>query len=112
MRIAIPLSGGCVSMHFAQSDRFALVDVDQAQGKTVKTTFVTPSSYEPGEIPSWLREQGADAIITGVMGRLAQRLFAENGIRVVVGAAPDTAETVVAAYLSGSLIVEESPCGD
>ena len=68
------------------------------------------SPGEPSAIPRWLREQGADAIITGEMGRRAQQLFGENGIQVVAGASPEAPEDAVSAYLSGSLVVGNHPC--
>ena len=97
-------------MHFGHCDRFALLDVDETSGKTGETTLLIPPSCEPSAIPRWLRQQDADAIITGEMGRRAQQLFGENGIQVVGGASPDAPEDAVSAYLSGSLVVGNHPC--
>jgi predicted Fe-Mo cluster-binding NifX family protein len=57
-----------------------------------------------------LHEQGATAIIAGGMGQRAQQLFAENGIKVVVGAPADTTDNLVAAYLSGTLVSGQNAC--
>jgi predicted Fe-Mo cluster-binding NifX family protein len=44
------------------------------------------------------------------MGQRAQQLFAEYGIKVVVGAAPETPENIVQAYLNGSLVSGQNLC--
>lgn len=110
MKIAIPLAQGALSRHFGHCEQFALVEVDEAQRKITGQTRVTPPPHEPGVLPRWLHEQGADVIIAGGMGQRAQSLFAENGIRVVVGVEGGTVEEVVAAYLSGSLRAGANLC--
>ena len=110
MKIAIPMAGGRLCMHFGHCEQFALVDVDETAGKPTKTTLVTPPPHEPGLLPRWLHEQGATAIIAGGMGQRAQQLFAESGIKVVVGAPADTAENLVAAYLGGTLVSGQNAC--
>lgn len=66
--------------------------------------------HEPGLLPRWLHEQGAEVIIAGGMGQRAQQLFAEKGIRVVYGVASDTPESVVAAFLNGTIVSGNNPC--
>jgi len=110
MKIAIPIANGKVCMHFGHCEQFALVEVD-AGGKTITgTTYLTPPPHEPGVLPRWLHEQGADVIIAGGMGQRAQGLFAQNGIKVVVGAPAERPEDAVAAYLSGTLKVGRNVC--
>jgi len=110
MKIAIPIANGKVCMHFGHCEQFALVEVD-AGGKTITgTSYLTPPPHEPGVLPRWLHEQGADVIIAGGMGQRAQGLFAQNGIKVVVGAPAERPEDVVAAYLSGTLKVGQNVC--
>ncbi len=48
--------------------------------------MVVPPPHEPGLLPTWLQEQGADIIIAGGMGSRAQELFLGKGIHVVTGA--------------------------
>ena len=110
MKIAIPLADGRLCMHFGHCEQFALVDVDEAAGKPTNTTLVTPPPHEPGLLPRWLHEQGAAVIIAGGMGQRAQSLFTENGIKVVVGAAAETPENLVAAYLAGTLQTGANVC--
>jgi len=103
MKIAIPLAAGRLSMHFGHCDQFALIEVDEATITAKKTNLLTPPPHEPGVLPRWLHEQGADIILAGGMGQRAQQLFAQNDIKVIVGAPAETPETLVAAYLDGSL---------
>ena len=110
MRIALPVVNGRLSMHFGHCDQFALVDVDEANRQVVETTYLPPPPHEPGALPRWLHEQGAELIIAGGMGRRAQQLFAEQGIRVAVGAPADAPEDLVAAYLNGSLPLGDNLC--
>lgn len=110
MKIAIPVADGVLCMHFGHCQQFAIVDVD-ADAKTVtNTTYLTPPAHEPGVLPRWLHEQGANVIIAGGMGQRAQGLFAENGIKVVVGAQTGDPQAVVQAYLSGELQTGQNIC--
>ncbi|MBN1554782.1 MAG: P-loop NTPase [Phycisphaerae bacterium] len=110
MKIAIPIAQGQLSLHFGHCEQFALVDVDEAQ-KTIRgTEYLTPPAHEPGVLPRWLHEQGANVIIAGGMGQRAQGLFQQNGINVVVGAQPGKPEDVVNAYLSGTLESGQNVC--
>jgi ATP-binding protein involved in chromosome partitioning len=110
MRIGIPVANGLVCAHFGHCDEFALVDVDSEKKEIVGTTTVPSPEHQPGLLPGWLRERGADLVIAGGMGQRAQELFAEQGVEVVVGAPPEPPETVVRAYLSGTLITGANVC--
>lgn len=110
MRIAIPVAGGRLAMHFGHCEQFALLDVDAEANKVTRTELLTPPPHEPGVLPRWLHEQGANVIIAGGMGQRAQQLFADNGIKVVVGAPGDTPEQIAEAYLKGSLQAGENVC--
>ena len=110
MKIAIPMAGGKLCMHFGHCEQFALLEADEKTKKIAGTTLLTPPPHEPGVLPRWLHEQGANVIIAGGMGQRAQSLFAENGIRVVVGAAAETPENLVAAYLAGTLQTGANVC--
>ncbi len=110
MKIAIPMAGGRLCMHFGHCEQFALVDVDETAGKPTNTTLVTPPPHEPGLLPPWLHEQGATVIIAGGMGQRAHQLFAQSGVKVVVGAPADTPENLVTAYLGGTLVSGQNAC--
>ena len=109
MKIAIPLTDGQLCMHFGHCEQFALVETDE-QDNIVNKTLLTPPPHEPGVLPAWLNEQGANVIIAGGMGMRAQQLFAQNDITVVVGASGEQPEQLVAAYLNGTLETGDNVC--
>jgi ATP-binding protein involved in chromosome partitioning len=110
MKVAIPLAEGRLSMHFGHCQEFAIVEVDASNKKILGTTTHTPPAHEPGVLPNWLHEQGVSTIIAGGMGQRAQQIFADKGIAVVVGAPAENAETLVKAWLDGSLESGDNIC--
>jgi predicted Fe-Mo cluster-binding NifX family protein len=110
MRIAIPLANGRLSMHFGHCEHFALVDADPEGKKILKREDVDAPPHQPGLLPPWLAERGANVIIAGGMGQRAQELFAQQGIQVVVGVPAETPEKLVADYLSGIIRAGLNPC--
>lgn len=110
MRIAIPVANGKLAMHFGHCEQFALVDVDNAGKQVLETQLVDAPEHQPGLLPRWLGEHGANIIIAGGMGMRAQTLFAEQGIQVVVGAPAETVEDLVKSYLKGTLESGENIC--
>jgi len=110
MKIAIPLANGCLSMHFGHCDEFAIIEVDVQNKKIVDKVTSQPPAHEPGALPRWLHQQGANLIIAGGMGQRAQQLFTENDIDVVVGAPPEAPEALVEAYLNGTLQIGDNIC--
>jgi NifU-like protein involved in Fe-S cluster formation/predicted Fe-Mo cluster-binding NifX family protein len=110
MKIAIPVANGHLSAHFGHCEAFAILESDQ-DGKAIasKSMHQAPP-HEPGLLPRWLHELGANVIIAGGMGQRAQQLFAENGITVVVGAPAETPEKLASAYLGGTLQAGENIC--
>jgi len=110
MKIAIPTANGKLCMHFGHCEQFALVEVDEAGKAIIGTDYLKPPPHEPGVLPRWLHEQGAEVIIAGGMGQRAQGLFSQNGIKVLVGAPPGTAEEIVSAFLNKTLQVGDNVC--
>jgi len=110
LRIAIPTVAGSLCQHFGHCEQFALCDVDEGNQTILKTTMVSPPPHEPGLLPTWLHEQGADVIIAGGMGSRAQELFAGKGIHVVTGASPEVPEKIVGQYLKGKLATGANVC--
>ena len=110
MKIAIPLAEGKLCMHFGHCEQFALVDTN-AETKTITgKKMLTPPPHEPGLLPRWLHEQGANLIIAGGMGQRAQALFTDNGIKVIIGAPSETPEILVKAYMAGTLQTGANTC--
>ena len=110
MKVAIPLTNGQLCAHFGHCEQFALIEADTESKQILDTKLLTPPPHEPGVLPQWLHQQGAEVVIAGGMGQRAQQLFTENGIKVVVGAPGNGPATLVSAYLDGQLEVGANPC--
>lgn len=110
MKIAVPTMNGQLCMHFGHCETFTMVTVDPETKAVEGVEGLTPPPHEPGVLPQWLHEQGADLIIAGGMGRRAQDLFVQNGIEVVVGAPADSPEALAMAYLEGTLEAGQNVC--
>jgi len=110
MKIAIPLADGKLTMHFGHCQSFALVQVDPQKKTIISREDIAAPPHEPGLLPPWLAERGANVIIAGGMGQRAQNLFTQQGITVLVGAPSDTPESLVTDYLSGTLVTGVNTC--
>lgn len=110
LRIAVPTAEGRLCSHFGHCEQFALFDVDADNKTILKTEMLVPPPHEPGLLPTWLQEQGADVIIAGGMGSRAQELFLGKGIHVVTGASQEAPAKVVADYLTGVLKTGANVC--
>jgi predicted Fe-Mo cluster-binding NifX family protein len=108
MRIAVSVDQNeglesFVSPHFGRCPYYVLVDVE---GRIIKhvTSAVNPfyQDHRPGQVPAFVKEQGADVIITGGMGRRAIAAFDNSDIEPVTGAFGSVAR-VLEEYLAGRL---------
>jgi predicted Fe-Mo cluster-binding NifX family protein len=108
MKFAIPLAEGKLTAHFGHCQEFALIETDN--GEIKEKEILIPPQHEPGVLPRWLHEKGADVIIAGGMGQKAQQLFADNDIAVVIGAPAEAPETLVKNYLNDTLVGGENIC--
>jgi len=110
MKIAIPLADGRLAAHFGHCERFALVEVDPAAKRIVGREEVDAPPHQPGLLPGWLADRGADLVIAGGMGHRALELFAERGVRVLTGATGGAPDDLVGEYLAGKLLLGENAC--
>jgi len=110
MKIAIPIAEGRLAMHFGRCEQFALVDVDVETKKVLGREDVEAPPHQPGLLPPWLAEKGAEVIIAGGMGGRAVGLFAQQRIQVIVGAPAESPEKLAADFLSGSLKTGDNVC--
>jgi len=108
MKFAIPLAEGKLTAHFGHCQEFALVEVEDDQIKSKET--LVPPPHEPGVLPKWLHDQGTNVIIAGGMGARALDLFAQNNIKVIVGASALTPEELVKQYLGNTLQTAGNVC--
>ncbi len=110
MRVAVPVVEGKLAQHFGHCAEFALIDIDRGRKEIVKETRLTAPEHQPGLLPPWLAEQGADVIICGGMGQRAQELFRQQGIEVVIGAPSADPRTLAKSYLDGTLVTGDNIC--
>ena len=92
---------GKVSGHFGRCPFFLMAEAD---GRTATVSQVVPNPYfgahQPGAVPRFVRDLGADVIIAGGMGHGAIEIFHGFGIEVATGVT-GTVAAVLGAYLSG-----------
>ena len=110
MLVAIPTAEGKLAMHFGHCEKFALIKVDDKNKTIIEQRMETPPPHEPGVLPRWLAEKGANIIIAGGMGQRAQDMFTHNGIKVFVGAQPDEPEKIVLQFLNDELELGGNVC--
>lgn len=110
MKIAIPVSQGSLCLHFGHCEQFAMFDVEPDHKRILGKEMLTPPPHEPGVLPKWLSELGAEVIITGGMGARAQSLFSQSGVKVVIGAPAEDPDDVVQSYLDGTLKTGANVC--
>ena len=92
-----------VAHHFGRCPFFALVDVEGNEIQSVKI-IDNPyyAAHQPGQVPGFINQQGADVMLSGGMGGRAIQFFSQFGIEAATGAA-GTVGGAVACYLDGGL---------
>lgn len=114
MRIAISAEDengleSVVSPHFGRCPHYILVDME---GQEVEAVQSVDNPYyghhAPGQVPGFIRSQGANVMVTGGMGRRAIGFFEQYGIETVTGAS-GTVRYALERYLGGQLRGAE-PC--
>jgi len=103
MKIAIPTANDLLAMHFGHCETFTLISVDTDKKTIQGEESLTPPQHEPGLLPRWLAQQGANLVIAGGMGNRAQELFRAQGIEVVIGAPAQKPAELAQIYLQGEL---------
>ncbi len=93
-----------VSMHFGRCPFYVFVDVENGQVQKVETVE-NPFYYDhgaPGQVPSFIANHGANAIVAGGMGPRAIAFFEQLGVEAVTGASGRVRD-VLDAYLKRQL---------
>jgi len=99
-----------VSAHFGRCLYYLILEV---KGELEQSVEIIPNPYfrehgQPGQVPSFLKEQQIEVIICGGMGPRALSFFREYGIKVVTGAT-GKAKDAVDNFFQGKLAGDE-PC--
>lgn len=107
MKIAISTDGDSVSAHFGRCPSFTIAEIEG--DKLVKKEVIDNPGHHPGFLPQFLQEKGIECIIAGGMGMRATGLFADAGIKTIVGVTGNIDE-VIDQFLNGTLKGGESLC--
>ena len=108
MRIAVSAENNqglesTVAHHFGRCPFFVLVEVD---GKDIKSHAVIENpfyaSHQPGQVPGFIKDQGADVMLSGGMGGRAIQFFNQFAIETATGAS-GTIQHAVTCFLEGQL---------
>lgn len=92
-----------VAHHFGRCPYFALVEVIEKEIQSV-SVIDNPyfESHQPGQVPGFIKEQNAQVMLSGGMGRRAIQFFTDFGIEAATGATGTVLNTV-RAFLDGKL---------
>jgi predicted Fe-Mo cluster-binding NifX family protein len=110
MKYAVPVSGGRLSPHFGHCEEFAFYDADEAKKEITRRESIPSPEHQPGLLPVWLAQQGAEVVIAGGMGPRAVELLQQHNISVVLGAVESDPEKAVLGYLNGNLATADNIC--
>lgn len=104
MKIALAAEGNNVCGHFGHCERFALYD-----SETKAWEYVDNPGHQPGYLPEYLSGLGVELVIAGGMGAMAQELFAQRNIKVIVGIQGNLKE-VIDLYEKDNLVSSGAVC--
>ena len=110
MKIAMPLANNMLCMHFGHCEVFRFFSINETNKTVEDFKDLTPPPHEPGVLPKWIAENGANLVLAGGMGQRAQSLFGNNGVQVVTGVIETDPNKAVADYLEGKLSTGQNAC--
>ncbi len=107
MRYAIAADGESVAPHFGRCERYEMLDIEGDQ--IVGREQVATPDHEPGVVPAFLKEHGAQVVVCGGAGPRAIDLLAQLGIGMFMGVSGSLDE-VIGAILRSELVGGDSSC--
>ena len=111
MKVAISTEeNGTVAHHFGRTPFFTFAEIEG--GKLIGTTRLDNPGYinhQPGEVPAFVNQNGANWIIAGGMGPMAVQLFQRANVQVVLGITGPI-DSVIEQILNGTLKGGKSLC--
>ena len=117
IRLAIPSLSDAgldsdLSEHFGRAPYYTFIDVSDS-GSIVNVTIL-PVPFEqhgPGDIPNWLKSQGANVVLSLGIGGKAVDFFSQLGIEVVKGVTGKVGE-IVDGFVSNNLVTTQWNCDE
>jgi len=111
MRVAVPVTEDNIfSTHFGHCDKFVLYDVDETLKKVLRKEEIPAPPHQPGLLPRFLSEKGANCILAGGMGTRARELFEQNNVHVITGILGNDPDSIVNDYIAGKLKIGANMC--
>lgn len=107
MKVAISSDGNYVSPHFGRCPFFTIVEIEGE--KILNKETIDNPGHQPAFLPQFLSSLGVKCIIAGGMGLRATGLFADKGIKTIVGISGSIDE-VIDKLVQGTLEGGESSC--
>ena len=107
MRYAISADGEEVAPHFGRCEYYALVDVED--GKIVERQRISSPGHNPGQLPQMMVQHQVNCVVAGGAGPMAQNMFAEMGIAMILGVSGPLDDTI-AKIAGGELEAGEDGC--
>lgn len=101
--IAVPLSSGRFCPHFGGAEQVLLSRADREAGTIHSAETLDTPPHKPGALPRWLSEHGATVVIADQMGDRARTMLSRLGIDVVGCSSDLDPESLVKAFLAGTL---------
>ncbi len=101
-----------ISPHFGRCPFYVFIELDENSNISNVNSMVNEhaQSHAPGQLPAYIKEQGAEVMISGGMGGRAVDFFHQHNINVATGAS-GTVQESLENYLSGSLH-GDAPCAE
>ena len=101
-----------ISPHFGRCPFYVFVDMDEKNEITDVTSIVNEhaQNHELGQLPAYIKDQGANVMISGGMGGRAVDFFHQYEVSVATGA-NGTVQESLDNYLSGKLR-GDAPCSE
>lgn len=105
MKIALPVSGGSLSVSADSCERLYIYDLQDGSAELMMVASLNSLPHDPGLLPELLGDKGVDVVLVRAMDTVAREQFLERGIKVVegmtnIGGRP---QDIIRQYLSGSV---------
>ena len=100
MIIAISTESDEISPHFGRASQFTFLNIKN--NKLIEKKILNNPGHTIGNIPNFIREQGANIVIAGSMGNRAIQYFNDYNIEVIL-AKKGKVNDIIRQILDGSL---------
>ncbi len=100
MRIAVASNDKMVSNHFGHCENFNFFEI--VDGKILESKFVENPGHDCKGLPSFLKQNNIDVLISGSIGKGAMNNCINEGLEVISGAS-GLAEVAAVEYEKGNL---------